>query len=264
MILFFDTETTGFIAKGKPDNDPSQPHLVQLAAILTDNSGRIVRALVSIVAVNVPIPQGASDVHGITTEYSSEMGEPLNEVIPLFTSMCHRADVIVAHNISFDKVVINKALSDCAIRMLEPHRFYCTMKESTDICKIPHTTRARNFGSPYKWPKLAEAYKIICGKELVGAHDALNDVRATMEIYFRLKDPNAWFNVDKRGCNSYPNMSCAGAPSTSLQLALPLPCSDVTNKPRYSPSTTPGVVLDNATAVTIQDGECFSGMPRHD
>lgn len=39
MILFFDTETTGFPHKSKPVDHPDQPHVVQLAAELTEDDG---------------------------------------------------------------------------------------------------------------------------------------------------------------------------------------------------------------------------------
>jgi hypothetical protein len=40
MILFFDTETNGLTLNDQPASHPAQPHLVQLAAILTEDGGR--------------------------------------------------------------------------------------------------------------------------------------------------------------------------------------------------------------------------------
>lgn len=39
MKLFFDAETTGKAAMREPYNSPRQPHIVQLAALLTDDDG---------------------------------------------------------------------------------------------------------------------------------------------------------------------------------------------------------------------------------
>ena len=73
MDLFFDTETTGFPNKKSPLDDPSQPHLVQLGAVLCD--GRVVRAQLDlIVNPGVPIPEKATAVHGITDEMAAKCG----------------------------------------------------------------------------------------------------------------------------------------------------------------------------------------------
>lgn len=45
MILVFDTETTGLPAFNLPAEDPSQPHIVQLVAILYDNNRRVISEL---------------------------------------------------------------------------------------------------------------------------------------------------------------------------------------------------------------------------
>ena len=56
------------------------------------------------------------------------------------------------------------------------------MLESTPILGL----KQKNSNRP-KWPNLAEAYKFFTGKEMIGAHNALNDCLATREIYMALK-----------------------------------------------------------------------------
>ena len=41
MILFWDSETTGLPDFNLRARDPAQPHIVQLAAILTDDGGSV-------------------------------------------------------------------------------------------------------------------------------------------------------------------------------------------------------------------------------
>ena len=40
----------------------------------------------------------------------------------------------------------------------------------------------------WKWPKLEECVRHFFGETLVGAHDALTDVRATARVFYHLVD----------------------------------------------------------------------------
>jgi DNA polymerase III epsilon subunit-like protein len=62
---------------------------------------------------------------------------------------------------------------------------YCTMKETTNICKLPG-----NYGK-FKWPKLTEAHQHFFGIPVEGAHDAMTDVRACKRIFFEIKKHEA-------------------------------------------------------------------------
>lgn len=182
MKLFFDTETTGLPNFKNPEKDT--PRLVQLGAILTENDGTIRRTLgVIFRSENYTISKEASDIHGITDEVSASYGMARSpEFFWMLSDMFHNADEIVAHNYSFDKIIINGEFLLAGMGRLDDTKSFCTMLKSTNGCAIPG-----RFKGKYKWPKLSEAYKILCNKELVGAHDALTDVRATMELYFALK-----------------------------------------------------------------------------
>ena len=56
----------------------------------------------------------------------------------------------------------------------------CTMKLSTDYCKIPG-----RFG--YKWPSLSELHIKLFGEDFEEAHDASVDINATERSFWRLK-----------------------------------------------------------------------------
>lgn len=187
MKLFFDTETSGLVNWKLPDTHPSQPSLVQLGLILTEDDGTIRRTL-GIIFKCDEIPIEASNVHGITTTISQVYGVKWNDSQKWeLADMFHNADEIIAHNYKFDKVVINKFLE--GIGVCDDSKSFCTMLSSTDICKLPHKGPKRWPGQgAYKWPKCSEAYEHFFNEKLEGAHDALTDVRACMRIYFRLKD----------------------------------------------------------------------------
>ena len=68
---------------------------------------------------------------------------------------------------------------------------FCTMESSRNHVAIPPTDRMAAAGfTQHKSPSLAEAYKHFTGKDLVGAHDALVDVLATIEIYEHVRNNN--------------------------------------------------------------------------
>lgn len=181
-ILLFDTETTGIVNFKRPASDPGQPHLVQLAALLVDFEDSEVGMLNVIVRPEgFEIPTAASNVHGITTEKARDVGVPLKAALDLFKGFIPQADVVVGHNTPFDVMVLGAEwhrLGEGNPLVTMP--VYCTMRESTDIVKLPSS-----WG--YKWPKLAEVYKFAFHEPLVDAHDAMVDLRATLRVYKWLK-----------------------------------------------------------------------------
>lgn len=189
MILFFDTETTGFFNDRQPVNHPSQPHIVQLAASLTDNVGEEVMSFSVIIDNGVAIPTQASDVHGITTQIADERGIEPEIAMHLFSHLYRLADTVVAHNIKFDKGVVEAEIfrrHGEVRRLAKP--LFCTMEAATTIVNLPPTERmlAAGFDKP-KPPKLEECIRHFFNEDLDGAHDAMVDVTACRRVFFHLK-----------------------------------------------------------------------------
>lgn len=183
MLLFFDTETTGKADFKRPHTDPCQPSLVQLALqLFADNGTRPLHTLAVIVNPGVPIPEDASDNHGITTEIATARGVKPQWAMKAFIAFAENA-TLVGHNIAFDLLVVNKTQADLGLSPLKNPTF-CTMEAMTPVCKIPG-----NYGK-YKWPRLSEAYKHATGLELKNAHDALVDIQATKCVYDHLTTLN--------------------------------------------------------------------------
>jgi DNA polymerase III subunit epsilon len=187
MILFFDTETTGLPDFNKRARDPSQPHIVQLAALLTDDNGDTLESHNVIVRPEGwTIPKEASDIHGITQERAMAVGLPAKLVAGLLLEMIRKQNLLVAHNIQFDKFLSRIAmrrhelLTDADDLWWKSLPQFCTMKSMTNLCRLPG-----NYG--FKWPKLSEAYKFAFNKDLNGAHDAMVDILACKELYFWLQ-----------------------------------------------------------------------------
>lgn len=194
MILFFDTETTGFPHKSKPLDHPDQPHIVQLAAELCEGDGKTVASFSFIidpgVAHGVRIPSGAAAIHGIDEERAWRYGIPARYALRSFNELYQRAEVMVGHNVDFDCEMVAMGVARERLPFdadMNGHPRFCTMKSSTDICKLQSTRSVTTGAGGYKWPKLAEAYKHFTGLDMDGAHDAMNDLRACKAVYFELK-----------------------------------------------------------------------------
>lgn len=188
MLLFYDTETTGFPDKYKPLGHPSQPHCVQLAGILAREDGYEVSSINLIIRPDGwSIPKACSDIHGITDEVANAGG--IREVVAAacFYDLLSRADMVIAHNEQFDRKIVGTMFERAGRGWVIDKPSLCTMEESSALVNLPPTERmiAAGIDKP-KSPKLEEAYWHFFGEKLEGAHDALVDVRACARVYFHL------------------------------------------------------------------------------
>lgn len=182
-VLFIDTETSGMLLRRAPLSDPSQPHIVQIATLFRDGPGGTVSQRVNLIRPDGwTIQPGAGRVHGITLEQCEETGVPLRDALRNLAGLIERADVVVAHNVEFDFVMLEieeeRAGVETGIRRA---RSYCTMTAATETCGLP----GRHGG--FKWPTLAEAHQFLCHAGFDNQHDALADVLACSDVFDALK-----------------------------------------------------------------------------
>jgi len=171
-ILFFDTETTDLISKGKIwEQDYNEfPYIVQIAWIIDDEEYSYI-----IKPENWKISDRVSKIHGITQEIALEKGCSNAEVLKHFLDDVKKADLIVGHNIYFDTSIVKANLLRLGFDKTEisdalhKDKRFCTMQRSKKL-----------FG---KYPKLSELYRYLFVVELEDAHTALGDVRATKKCY---------------------------------------------------------------------------------
>lgn len=192
--LFFDTETTGLPKLGLPTDHADQPHVVQLAAILTDDLGNEMAQINVIVKPDGwGIPDRAAEVHGITTGKALKYG--ISEIVAAgaMYDLCCAADTVVAHNIEFDRQIVGTMFARAGWGWRLPERQECTMLTATPIVNLPPTERmvAAGYGHKPKAPSLAECIRHFYGEEIDGAHDALVDVRACKRIYFEMQEKSS-------------------------------------------------------------------------
>ena len=182
-ILFFDTETSGFPSKKLPANHSDQAWVVQIGMILTNDQYIMNQDCFLIASNERNIHPGAEKVHQISTKITDRYGISETFLAVLFDNYLSKADLVVAHNITFDLKMVSNLFArnnmEDAVYNLENRASFCTMKKSTELCKLPG-----KYG--YKWPKLSELYSFLFKEGLKGAHDAMVDIKATMKCYFEL------------------------------------------------------------------------------
>lgn len=193
--VFFDTETTGLPIFRESSSHPDQPHIVQLAAILEDDYGNVRAEMNCIIK-----PDGkwqmspeALAAHKITPEIAELFGIHAKGAFSLFWRMMDMADTLVAHNISFDFFMLRIAARRNELPEPKdlPLKKFCTLNESKQIVCIPPTEKMleKNMNG-FKPPSLNEAYSHFYGEDIVGAHDAMVDVRHCRKIYHAIKKFN--------------------------------------------------------------------------
>ncbi len=184
FLLFFDTETTGLPKNWKaPLSDFNNwPRLVQLAYLMYDFDGNLIAEGNHIIKPEgFRIPYEAEKVHGISTEKALQQGEDLEFVINLIYSRIENADVLVAHNMSYDEKIIGcEILRLGRNNIIRDKKKICTMEKSTEYCRIPGA-----YG--YKWPKLSELHYKLFSKPCVDTHNAAVDIKYTADCFWELK-----------------------------------------------------------------------------
>lgn len=202
FYLVFDTETSGLYDYKQPHYHQSQPHVVQLAAVLVDQHFEEVATMNCIIKPNgwevppsVTVSHGyesieaavaagqrlaACDIHGISQEMAIEVGISLESALSVFNGMAELADISICHNADFDVSMLMAEHHRAGIMSNLPNRNLCTMKSTTDLLELPG-----KYGS-FKWPKLQELHKYLFGCNFEDDHDALADVQATKRCYEEL------------------------------------------------------------------------------
>lgn len=190
MFLAFDTETTGLPLFSDPSDDPRQPHLVQLAALLIQPNGDVVDSISTIVkpGLGARMEPEAFKAHGISLERARAEGAEAKDVADKFFALVEQADMLIGHNVSFDvRIMRIHAARWLGAKWDNPLPAFCTMKRSSQIVNLPPTENMRRAGRFYpKPPKLEECIQHFFGEKLDGAHDALVDVRASIRVFLHL------------------------------------------------------------------------------
>lgn len=190
--LFFDTETTGLPKdrnKSASEGPNNWPEPVSISWAVTDGP-KIIRAKSYLIKPQGwQIPADSIKIHGITQQMAEADGIELRYVMKEFIRDLLQVDIIIAHNIEFDKNVISAAaLYHCPedVALKWPAHEFCTCENSRAICKLPTFKPTRS--GIYKAPKLTELYvhAFKTPPPEIFLHTSLGDVLVLVATFFRL------------------------------------------------------------------------------
>lgn len=193
-VLVFDTETTGLPIGRNPSimDVDKWPHILQLSYILFDtDTKKIITMNDDLIRIppEVEITPGSEAIHRISRVMCEANGISIKDALNYFNKALSNADVVVGHNISFDKRMI---MVECK-RSNIYQKFttngvqkeeYCTMKKGTEICQIVMT--AQNGDSYLKFPTLTELHQRLFDYKPHGTHNALIDVLICLRCYVKI------------------------------------------------------------------------------
>ena len=188
-VLIFDTETSGLPEGKNPSIYETQkwPHIIQLSYIIYDSEANdIVTLEDDYISIDndVIIQPESQTVHNISRELLSSKGIPIEHALEKFNRFSEMSDVLVGHNVSFDKRMVMVEGIRNKIRM-NIHDTYCTMKNSVELCKIQRFWP--NGDTYFKYPTLSELHDELFKKIPKNTHNALIDILICMRCFVKIE-----------------------------------------------------------------------------
>lgn len=158
-IIFFDLETTGVSV--------TKDRIVSISAIKCDEQYNVLESKNMLINPTIPIPAGATEVHGITDEMVKDQPtfQGYSKAMANWFSDC----VLAGYNIrGYDVPLLSEEFARCNIAWPAPGY------KIIDAFSIFKAREKRD---------LAAALRFYAGETLEGAHNAENDNLATMKVF---------------------------------------------------------------------------------
>lgn len=191
-ILVFDVETTGLKPRGVPiAKSELMPHVVQFSWVVFNKKiGKILKKFDHIIHLpdGVEVPIESTEIHGITNEQTLRSQMYIATALEEFRSDLQKCETIVAHNLEFDRDIINVEIYrqggdkwlDLRSKIL-----FCTMRYGEPLCKLTYVSKF-NKKKKSKFPKLSELYEHLFDAEPENLHNSYVDVLACLKCYLKM------------------------------------------------------------------------------
>ncbi len=157
-LVFFDIESTGL--------NVIRDRIVQIALIKYKPGIEEAEELEMLINPGIPISQESMDIHGITP--ADVANKPtFHQVATKLQDFIGNADLAGYNSNRFDIPMLMEEFARCGIDLNLDQR------KTVDVQRIFYKMEPRT---------LKAALKYYCDKDLEGAHDALADVKATVDV----------------------------------------------------------------------------------
>ena len=180
-MIVFDLETTG-LPKAEGSDLDLQPRIIEFGAIKLDDDLNEVGVLEFLCNPKIPLEPKITKITGITDDDLKDKKpfvSMLDEVCEFFLG----EKFLIAHNLPFDRVVLKFELERLG-------RITSFPWPPVQICTVEVGETIWN-----KKRKLIDIYFEVTGKEHKGAHRAIEDVRALIEVVSWYKKEGHIYNV---------------------------------------------------------------------
>ncbi|MEE1752660.1 3'-5' exonuclease [Streptomyces sp. SP18CS02] len=170
-LAAFDTETTGV--------DVEEDRIVSAAVVVQDTAGGRVRTSRWLVNPGVPVPPGATEVHGLTDDHLQRNGRwpapVMEEIARVLAEQCAAGRPLVVMNAPFDLTLLD--------RELRRHRASSLSRYlSAPLCVLDPRVLDKHLD---RYRKGRRTLTDLCAQyevALEGAHDAAADATASLEV----------------------------------------------------------------------------------
>ncbi|MEU2513260.1 3'-5' exonuclease [Streptomyces syringium] len=171
-LAAFDTETTGV--------DVENDRIVSAALVLQTQSGAAPVVTSWLVDPGVPVPEGATAIHGLTDEYLQRNGRwpapVMEEVARALARQSARGVPLVVMNAPFDLTLLDRELRR---HRATPLSEYLGV---TPLCVLDPWVLDKHLDRYRKGRRTLTDLCAQYGVELAGAHDAVADATAALEV----------------------------------------------------------------------------------
>jgi DNA polymerase-3 subunit epsilon len=157
-LAFFDLETTGV--------DISKDRIVQIGIVKYFADGTAPQEKCRLINPEIPIPKESSEIHGITDDDVKDK-PTFKQLAKGIYNFIGDADLCGYNSTRFDIPFLIEEFERAGLS------FDVSDRNIIDAFRIFQKMEPRT---------LKGAYKFYCGKDLKGAHDALEDIKATIEV----------------------------------------------------------------------------------